>query len=242
LCGFAITIQKRNCAYVSAIFYSFYKMICRLYRATCILIWPTKVSHRDASGDSVHGFVYSLLVCLFVFISSTMRFSRYGLGASSPLITVALSHEKSTSGSRMQCWTDNSDDLTAVPWVVPSRLAHRQAPHRRVLGYEMMWATDWPTSAAAVVVALVVVHLIFRATSPKARQLVCPTDEEVYGEFRDVQLMLMLMPPTTPTHTPTAHPLRWPTSGARRTTRLLVHVPCEPAACELCCTVCKNLH
>jgi len=28
-----------------------------------------------------------VMACLFVFISSTMRFSRYGLGASSPLIT-----------------------------------------------------------------------------------------------------------------------------------------------------------
>ena len=45
-----------------------------------------------------------------------------------------------------------------------------------------MWDADWPTSAAGVVVALVIVHVVFRATSPKARRLACPTDDEVYGE------------------------------------------------------------
>jgi hypothetical protein len=33
-----------------------------------------------------------LRICLFVFISGTMRFSRYGLGASSPLITTPQYH------------------------------------------------------------------------------------------------------------------------------------------------------
>jgi hypothetical protein len=104
----------------------------------------------------VHGFVYSL-----------------------PCLTKSQHLSVSQSvylASSQHLWTDNSDDLTDCAWVVP--------PHRRVVGYEMMWDTDWPTSAAAVVVALVVVHLIFRATSPKARQLVSPTDEEVYGETR----------------------------------------------------------
>lgn len=45
-----------------------------------------------------------------------------------------------------------------------------------------MWPDDLATLAATVVAVLVVVHLLFRAVSPRTRHLPNPTDDEVYGE------------------------------------------------------------